>query len=158
MDKLISEKLINQLEGLITQSSEKVDFLFEEGHNAVFKNTNCLACANCCKNYSPIIEQEEIPIIAKALGIGPIQLFQDYIEMDEDGDFVFKSQPCPMLNLEDNKCRIYENRPQACQGYPHTNMKEMKNHLDLLEKNIEICPAAEEIVSRIIKQLNNVKT
>jgi hypothetical protein len=37
-------------------------------------------------------------------------------------------------------------------------MKEMKNHLDLLEKNIEICPAAEEIVSRIIKQLNNVKT
>ena len=96
--------------------------------------------------------------MAKALGIGPSQLFQDYIEMDEDGDFVFKFQPCPMLNLEDNKCRIYENRPQACRGYPHTNMKEMKNHLDLLEKNIEICPAAEEIVSRIIKQLNNVKT
>jgi Fe-S-cluster containining protein len=141
---------------LSKQDSSILDSIFEVETQEVFKNTNCLTCANCCKNYSPIIEPQEIPILCKAIGIESIQLFQDYLEMDEDGDFVFKSQPCPLLNLDDNKCSIYENRPRACRGYPHTNMKEMKNHLDLLEKNIEICPAADEIVSRVLNQIGHV--
>ena len=145
-----------EINKLSEQDSRVLDTLFVSETQEVFKNTDCLTCANCCKNYSPIIEPEEIPMLCKAIGIESSQLFQDYVEMDEDGDFVFKSQPCPLLNLDDNKCSIYENRPQACREYPHTNMKEMKNHLDLLEKNIEICPAAEEIVRRVLNQIEHV--
>lgn len=156
MDSLSRKELINHIEGFNTADSDSVDLIFKKVHDVVFENTNCLTCANCCKNYSPIIEPEEIPMLCKAIGIESSQFFQDYVEMDEDGDFVFKSQPCPLLNLDDNKCSIYENRPQACREYPHTNMKEMKNHLDLLEKNIEICPAAEEIVRRVLNQIEHV--
>ena len=145
-----------EINKLSEQDSRVLDTLFVSETQEVFKNTDCLTCANCCKNYSPIIEPEEIPMLCKAIGIESSQLFQDYVEMDEDGDFVFKSQPCPLLNLDDNKCNIYENRPKACREYPHTNMKEMKKHLDLLEKNIEICPAAEEIVRRVLNQIEHV--
>jgi uncharacterized protein len=135
---------------------EKLDSVFVENHNEVFHSFDCLTCANCCKTHSPIIEPDEIPNLRESMGISSSELFANYVEMDEDGDFVFKSQPCPLLNLADNKCSIYEDRPRACREYPHTNMKEIKNHLDLLEKNIEICPAAEEIVNRVLKQLINV--
>ncbi|MBL7789106.1 MAG: YkgJ family cysteine cluster protein [Chitinophagales bacterium] len=137
--------------------AEKLDLVFSSTHDIVFKNYDCLSCANCCRNYSPIIELEEIVDLSFAIGVSTSALFQNYVEMDEDGDFVFKSQPCPMLNLEDNKCRIYKDRPRACREYPHTNMKGIKNHLGLLEKNIEICPAAEEIFSRVVKAIEHVK-
>lgn len=148
----------NQLTCLEEIQKERLDSIFSEAHNEVFKEMDCLTCANCCRNHSPIIEPEEIPTLCKSIGISSSELFEKYVEMDEDGDFVFQSQPCPMLNLEDNKCKIYEERPKACREYPHTNMKAIKNHLDLLEKNIEICPAAEEIVSRVLKQINDVQS
>ncbi len=138
-------------------NSDTLDQIFSNVHSDVFKTFNCLSCANCCKNYSPIIESDEINVLCTALNISAIELFENYVEMDEEGDFVFKSQPCPMLNLEDNKCTIYESRPRACREYPHTNMKAIKNHLELLKKNIEICPAAEEIVQRVIKQIEDVE-
>lgn len=137
-------------------SLEKLDVSFSHTHEDVFRDIDCLSCANCCRNHSPIIEPEEIQNLSKSIGVSTIKLFEKYVEMDEDGDFVFQSQPCPMLNLEDNRCKIYDQRPRACREYPHTNMKGIKNHLDLLEKNIEICPAAEEIVIRVLKQLSNV--
>jgi len=146
------------LSPLIKCSSDKLDRIFSDTHTEVFRTYDCLSCANCCKNYSPIIEPDEIAKLCKTLKISSTELFKKFVEMDEDGDFVFKSQPCPMLNLDDNKCSIYEERPRACMEYPHTNMKKIKNHLDLLEKNIEICPAAEEIVCRVIKQIEDVKS
>jgi len=158
MDSSQREKLISRLDDLESIGSERVDSLFAEAHSTVFENTNCLSCANCCKNYSPIIEPDEIADLCLYIGISATELFQNYIEMDEEGDFVFKTQPCPMLNLEDNKCKIYENRPKACREYPHTNMKKIKNHLGLLEINIEICPAAEEIVRRVLNQIEHVQT
>lgn len=144
------------LNSLGTQVSAELDGLFLKAHGAVFETFNCLTCANCCRNYSPIIEPEEIGKLSETIGITAAELFEHYVEMDEDGDFVFKRQPCPMLNLENNKCSIYDDRPKACREYPHTNMKGIKNHFDLLEKNVEICPAAEEIVSRVLKQIENV--
>ncbi|MFN9320909.1 MAG: YkgJ family cysteine cluster protein [Chitinophagales bacterium] len=89
-------------------NSDTLDQIFSNAHSEVFKTFNCLNCANCCKNYSPIIEPEEINLLSTALNISAVELFENYVEMDEEGDFVFKSQPCPMLNLEDNKCTIYE--------------------------------------------------
>ena len=134
-----------------------LDKLFKKHHQVVFENTDCLTCANCCRNYSPIIEPDEIPLLLTATNISSTDFFSNYIEMDEDGDFVFKSKPCPMLNFDSNKCTIYENRPKACREYPHTNMKDIKNHLDILEKNIEICPAANSILERVLNDIEHEK-
>ncbi|MDX5320886.1 MAG: YkgJ family cysteine cluster protein [Bacteroidota bacterium] len=83
--------------------------------------------------------------MAEALNLKVSELLSEYLEMDEDGDFVFKSSPCPML-LEDNRCKIYESRPEACRDYPHSNRKNMKHYWDILEPNLRICPALRSIV------------
>lgn len=140
---------------LIDKSSEEMDALFENHSSDIEAKINCLDCGQCCRTISPIILPEEIPQISKALAIAPAILFRDYVEMDEEGDFVFKIQPCPMLNIEDNRCMIYDDRPQACREYPHTRMKNITAYWNILEKNYEICPIVQEVVNRIEEELKN---
>ena len=139
-------KLINKIDHY---SDEEVDEFFRTSSKIAEEKINCLSCANCCKTISPIIEEDEIRSLSETLGITTSELFTQYVEMDEDGDFVFKVQPCPMLNLSDNKCSIYENRPKACREYPHTNMKGIRGYLDILDKNYDFCPIVQEVVHSI---------
>ena len=127
---------------------QHLDQEFRAAHDAVFAVTDCLQCANCCKTSSPIIEQKDIDRISEALGISRSEVVKQYLVMDEDGDFVFPVQPCPML-LNDNRCKIYDHRPEACRDYPHTRRKGMKDLLKLTKKNLEICPAVAEILTQI---------
>ena len=121
-------------------------------HEEVFAHTDCMECANCCKTTSPLLLQKDIERIAKALGRKPGEVLVEYIEMDEDGDFVFKVQPCPFL-AADNSCKIYQDRPKACREYPHTNRKKFHQILDLTLKNEEICPAVAEIIEGMKERL-----
>jgi Fe-S-cluster containining protein len=125
-----------------------LDELFNSAHDVVFASTDCLECANCCKTTSPILLQEDLDRLASVKGMSTGTFMKTYVQMDEDGDFVFKAVPCPMLQ-EDNKCSVYEDRPKACREYPHTNRKDMHEILDLTAKNALVCPAVEEIVDRI---------
>ncbi len=145
---------MKDLSKLWTKSSDEIDTIFKEKSDNAGSRIDCLACANCCKTISPIIEPEEISTIQNYLKIDGNVLFEKYIEMDEDGDFVFKMQPCPMLNLKDNKCSIYEMRPLACRSFPHTNMPKMEAYSDLLEINYDICPIVSNIVDEIELEIN----
>jgi len=75
--------------------------------------------------------------------------FDQYLKVDEDGDQVLQSSPCPFL-MEDNKCTAYAARPKACREYPHTNRKRMHQILDLTAKNTRVCPAVSRIVDSLM--------
>lgn len=130
-------------------STSKVDALFLGAHNEVFAQTDCLSCANCCKTTSPLFLQKDIERLAAHFKIKPGEFIVQYLEMDEDGDFVFnRPAPCPFLG-KDNYCSIYESRPNACREYPHTNQRKMHTILELTKKNAEICPAVVSILNWI---------
>lgn len=139
---------LSKLPALEAMNDNALDEAFTQNHDQVFSEFDCLTCANCCKTASPIIEQEDMDRMAEALNISRSALIQTYLEMDEDGDFVFQSTPCPMLQ-EDNRCKIYASRPEACRDYPHSRRKNMREVLDLIEPNSAICPALNKIIARI---------
>ncbi|MEQ9231312.1 MAG: YkgJ family cysteine cluster protein, partial [Cyclobacteriaceae bacterium] len=89
-----------------------LDSRFHTLHDAVFSEIDCLECANCCKTTSPIFIQSDIDRMAKTLKMKSGEFIVQYLEMDEDGDFVLKSAPCPFLGI-DNKCIVYKDRPRA---------------------------------------------
>ena len=90
--------------------------------------------------------------MASALRKKPGDIVAQYLRIDEDNDYVFKSMPCPFL-CSDNYCSIYENRPAACREYPHTDRRKFIQITDLTIKNSETCPAVFEILSRLKKEL-----
>ena len=132
------------------KDARKVDDLFHTAHHEVFENFDCLACANCCKTTSPIFYQNDIERLAKNLRIKPGDFIATYLRIDEDGDYVLKSSPCPFLDA-DNYCQVYDDRPKACREYPHTDRKKMVQIMDLTHKNTLVCPAVFEMVERLKK-------
>lgn len=117
-------------------------------HEEAFEHIDCLQCANCCKTTSPIFYQKDIERVAAALKMKPGPFIQQYLHMDEDGDFVLNSAPCPFLDAE-NYCTVYEARPAACREYPHTNRKRMYQVMDLTMRNTMVCPAVLEIAEKL---------
>lgn len=127
---------------------KKLDDVVHQLHEKVFSEVDCLDCANCCKTTSPGMHDRDVDRLAKHLRVKSSALVEQYMELDAEGEYVFRSAPCPFLGA-DNYCSVYEARPLACREYPHTNRKRFYQVIDLSLKNTEICPA----VVRIFDQM-----
>ncbi len=133
------------------KTPKNLDTLVTKFHHDAFNHIDCLSCANCCKSISPIVRDKDIQIIAKHLRMKPSDFVMSYLILDQDGDYVFKTQPCPFLDV-DNYCSIYDVRPKACAEYPHTDRPKFFQILDLSAKNTLVCPAVEEVFENLRKE------
>lgn len=127
----------------------KMDTIVQQLHDEVSEKIDCLTCANCCRSLGPAIYDKDIERMAKALRIKPSEVVSSYLRIDEDGDYVFKSMPCPFL-MDDNYCSIYESRPKACREYPHTDRKNFEQIYKLTVKNASTCPIAYEVLCKLM--------
>ncbi|WP_283685762.1 MULTISPECIES: YkgJ family cysteine cluster protein [Dysgonomonas] len=127
----------------------KMDTIVQQLHDEVSEKIDCLTCANCCRSLGPAIYDKDIERMAKALRIKPSEVVSSYLRIDEDGDYVFKSMPCPFL-MNDNYCSIYESRPKACREYPHTDRKNFEQIYKLTVKNASTCPIAYEVLCKLM--------
>lgn len=128
----------------------KMDIIVHQLHDDISQKIDCLSCASCCKSLGPAIYDKDIERMAKALRIKPSEVVSSYLRIDEDGDYVFKSMPCPFL-MPDNYCSIYDSRPKACREYPHTDRKNFEQIYKLTVKNTATCPIAYEVLSELVK-------
>ena len=133
----------------LEKMDDEIHFLHEV-HSAAI---DCLHCANCCRTLGPAIYDKDIERIAKALRIKPSEVVSQYLKIDEDKDYVFKSMPCPFL-MPDNYCSIYESRPKACREYPHTDRKKFVQIYNLTVKNSATCPIAYKVLESISDSKN----
>lgn len=130
---------------------EKMDLHIHALHEEAFSKIDCLTCGNCCRSLGPRITDKDVERMAKALRMKETAVIQQYLRVDEDGDMVFQSMPCPFLGA-DNYCFIYENRPKACREYPHTDRKRFYQIFNLSVKNAETCPAVFEVLDKLTEQ------
>ncbi len=90
----------------------------------------CLKCRYCCRfaekdsAWFPRLLKEESSLLEKVKSFRPVK-------NSKDRNFL-----CPLLNLNDNKCSIYDTRPFECSLYPFllnrdTAMKKIFVALDL---------------------------
>ncbi len=93
----------------------------------------------------------DIKRIAKRLRMKETTFIDTYLVMDEDGDYVNTSQPCPFLG-EDNYCTIYEDRPRDCQRYPYTDEDVLFKQPKLTLKNATSCPAVFHVMERLLEE------
>ena len=140
-----ARKLVQRLKRI---KPAHLDQVIMKTDNEVFLEIDCLDCANCCKSLGPLLTDADIRRIAKFLKLSPGQFTETYLRIDDEGDYIFNSMPCPFLDSS-NYCTIYEHRPRACREYPHTGQKGFRGRLSLALKNLETCPALQEIMLRL---------
>lgn len=121
-------------------------------HEEAVAKVDCLQCAACCKNYSPRFKTPDIKRISKHLKMKESDFITTYLKVDEEGDFVVQSSPCPFLG-SDNFCSIYEMRPSDCARFPYTDEDVLVKRQSLTLKNVTFCP----IVFYVLDRLSAVK-
>lgn len=130
---------------------EKMDTIVHDLHEQISGQIDCLECANCCRSLGPAIYDRDIERMAKTLKLKPSEVVAKYLKIDSDGDYVFKSMPCPFL-MDDNYCSIYDSRPKACREYPHTDRKKFVQIYKLTVTNSATCPIAYEVLKKLTNQ------
>jgi hypothetical protein len=120
--------------------------LHEEATEAV----DCLSCANCCKGYSPRFKTPDIKRISRVLRLKESAFIDTYLRLDEDGDYVVKSSPCPFLGV-DNYCSIYEDRPSDCARFPYTDEDVLFKRPRITLKNASFCPIVFRVLERFLE-------
>ncbi len=79
----------------------------------------CETCGRCCHQPEIVIRPEEIERISYAADVPIYDFMKDYLVKAEDGRYLFK-KTCPCVFLgEDNRCRIWADRPQICDDFPY---------------------------------------
>jgi len=121
-----------------------------EYHEEAFEKIDCLQCANCCKNYSPRFKTPDIKRISKHLKMRESEFIDKYLKVDEDGDFVVKTLPCPFLGA-DNYCSIYDQRPSDCHRFPYTDEDIIIKRQQLTLKNSTFCPITYYVLEKLME-------
>jgi Fe-S-cluster containining protein len=133
---------------LETADKNSVLKLLPRLHNEAFAEINCLTCAACCKNYSPRFKTPDVKRISKHLGMKESEFIDTYLDVDEEGDFVVKSTPCPFLGA-DNFCSIYEVKPSDCVRFPYTDEDVLIKKKKLTLKNASFCPIVYYVLDKL---------
>jgi Fe-S-cluster containining protein len=138
------------LSGLANYPSRELDELVVIADKRVWKEMECLSCANCCKTMTPTYTPADIKRISSHLAMSPSAFKEKWLVKERStGDWLNKSTPCQFLNKKDNKCSIYEVRPADCAGFPHLTKRKMTDYLHVHKQNVEHCPATFKLVEKM---------
>ena len=120
-------------------------------HDLAFEKIDCLNCARCCKNYSPRFKTPDIKRISKYLKLKESVFIEKYLLLDNEGDYVTNTKPCPFLGA-DNACSIYDQRPSDCERFPYTDEDVFFKRTAITLKNAEFCPAVHVVMTELLKK------
>jgi len=144
-----SAEHVKQYKQLLQRADKnKVYKQLPELHDEAFSNIDCLKCANCCRNYSPRFKTPDIKRMSKVLKMKESVFIETYLQLDNEGDYVTKTSPCPFLG-EDNYCNIYEDRPSDCKRFPYTDEDVILKRPAITLKNSTFCPAVYFVLERL---------
>ena len=121
----------------------------------VWKETDCLSCANCCRKMSPTYTFQDMKRISAHFNMKIKDFKTKWLYQDKkDKDWMNVSKPCQFLDLKTNMCSIYDIRPADCAGFPHLTKKKMTDYIHVHKQNIEYCPATYKWVEKLKEMVN----
>jgi uncharacterized protein len=123
-------------------------------HEEAVSQIDCLSCAACCKNYSPRFKTPDIKRISKGVGMREGVFISTYLRLDEEGDYVVQSSPCPFLG-NDNRCGIYDIRPSDCRRFPYTDEDVLLKRPKISLKNSSFCPITYVVLEGLLLSIKN---
>ena len=95
----------------------------------------------------------DIATVLRVLGLRESVFIDTYLQVDEEGDFVVKSSPCPFLG-SDNRCSIYEDRPSDCRRFPYTDEDVLLKRPTPTLKNSSFCPITFFVLEQLRQKLD----
>ena len=115
------------------QNLDQIDTLVQELNGYVTPNISCVDCGNCCRVMRPVATNEELSKFVKPENIEKYKYAENFT----------------CMNLKDNKCSQYLDRPSECIEFPYIDRDKFITRTSGIIQNYAICP----IVFNIFEQL-----
>lgn len=136
-------------------SEEEIDELVFQTADRVGTTIKCTSCGRCCKKLKFMLSQKDQKRLADKLSMTVEQLRRQYLEYgDSEGEsgWWIKDSPCPFL--ENNKCTVYEARPENCRKYPYLHEPEfISRTMGMIERTFT-CPIVFYVMESLKQDLN----
>ena len=133
-------------------SVKELDSIAHRHYKDIARRIDCSTCANCCKEVSPKLSEADVTRLASCLGISFSELTAAHLRPTEDGDaYCFRQKPCPFL--QNNRCTVYDARPDDCRSFPHLHKDEFVFRLIQVVNNCSVCPIVYNVFERLKKEL-----
>jgi len=130
---------------------DELDSQFLKLHKELFANYDCSQCANCCKAYNMVLDEDEVEKVAKFLRTTKGEFTTKYLvlaDIDDEKQYEFKHKPCSFLD-DDGKCQIQDCKPNACKDYPFTDKPDRLSSMYSVIDHASVCPIVFEILERL---------
>ena len=114
-----------------------IDRKVHEINTRVSAAIDCTKCGNCCREIHPNMTSQDLSQLTAGLGLKESDL-DSKIRVEADGTAVFCESPCPML--KENKCTVYQHRPDDCREYPHLHKPDFLGGSVGVIENYGTCP------------------
>ena len=133
-------------------SDKKLDNIVHGHYRSLAEKIDCCICGNCCREAVPVLSRTDVRRLASHLAITQKAFIDEYLSREKDPEkFAFRSIPCPFL--EDNRCKVYDARPNACRSYPHLHKKDFVFRLINVVNNCSICPIVFHLMETLKAEL-----
>lgn len=104
----------------------------------VTAQTDCTACAKCCRALTIAPDYRDMSDLAVHVGLTTLEFKKKYTRIDSEGDSVLRQRPCPFL--KSNRCSVYESRPKLCRKYPYLDQGDFLGTINRVLRNVHVCP------------------
>jgi uncharacterized protein len=124
----------------LDNNESEIDAIVYRMNAWVTKQIYCTKCAHCCKEMGPRIMQHDIRAISKYMDITPETVISQYLKerKNKAGEYLVARIPCPFL--KENRCSIYEVRPEGCKSYPRIRKTVFISRLVGIVGSYPMCP------------------
>ncbi|MBI3923420.1 MAG: YkgJ family cysteine cluster protein [Armatimonadetes bacterium] len=138
------------VKGRLGWSDRRLNQVVRETTDGVWSKIDCTACANCCRVLDVVVTDEDIGRLAKPLNISVPEFEALYVIVDAENDKLLKGKPCPFL--KDNRCSVYDHRPQTCRSYPHLYEDFRPRTLQYVD-SAHFCPIVFNVLERLKRRI-----
>ena len=123
----------------LNMTVEATDAIVKETTDHVWQQIDCTKCANCCRTLEVVVDNNDVDRLARRLGVTPAQFARRYVAVADDRTKHLATSPCVFLG-DDNRCTVYEDRPQACRDFPYLHDKHFVSRSLMMIANTSVCP------------------
>ncbi|HLJ53475.1 MAG TPA: YkgJ family cysteine cluster protein [Chthonomonadaceae bacterium] len=117
----------------------ETDRIVRETTDEVWRQIDCTTCANCCRTLQVLVDAADIARLAARLGMTAVAFERRYVQTEADGTRSLRESPCAFLG-EDNRCTVYEDRPQSCRDFPYLYERHFTARSFMMIDNTALCP------------------
>jgi Fe-S-cluster containining protein len=135
-------------------SDDELDQLVFKIVDEASSMVECTSCGRCCKELRPRLSKKDQRRRAIRLGLSVEQLKEKYLRYEDSDDeqgWRIKGTPCPFHR--ENKCTVYEDRPQNCRDYPYLHKPNFSYRTMGMVERTFTCPIVFNVMEELKEKL-----